>query len=916
MPEDILEQMRVVFRGEALDLLLELDTALLALEGEPENSEPVNRIFRAIHTIKGSGATAGFAHLARFAHRLEETFDLARGGHLAVTAELIDCGLKACDVIRAILLGEGEDAEAEGERAVTESLTRLLSRDGGLLGVPTEGVPVRPAVVQTAYEIVFRPHGELFCSGTDPVTLLDDLRGLGPAHITARTDQVPVISSLDPESCYLWWEILLITDRGEAAIREVFVFVEDDCEVRIRMLEDQESAVAMLASIPAESLDLFVQECEEHLAAIESHALALERDPTSRDSIDALFRSVHSIKGNTGILLGQVSGTTLPPNHPLSLLRRVAHALESLLDPFRSAPSALGRDAIQTALETRDAMRRLLESLARQSLAADLPADLLLRLQLEDDTASQPSDERLAAFLNTASQCVEMIGGCLQSIASESGSTESVLQAYVRGLKTLAAAASYRKCSGLDDPVAKQLRILNTAMRAGGAVDKEDRARLTEAFESACSAVDRAKSKVADSPRQASRPAAETPVDTAAAVRPAPPSTIRIDQEKLDRLMRVVGELLVARGAFPVLAQRLAGGADSGLLAKELKEAGAGISRIADELQNSVMSIRMLPVKTVFQRFPRLVRDLARSLGKEVQFAMEGESIELDKTILEQIGDPLVHLIRNAVDHGLEEPEERRSRGKDPAGRVTLRAVSEAGAVVIQVADDGAGLDAEALKRKAVEKGFLSLDIAASMDEVAAFQLIFLPGLTTARKVTDVSGRGVGMDVVRNNIRNLQGAIEIQSTRGRGTTFSVRLPTSLMISKGILLRAGAEEYVLPLGSIRDMVKIPSGEIHGYRGASIVHIRGEVYPVFSLAELFGAPTGEPSEVPIAIVEAGNVRYGLIVEQFVSEVEVIVKPLSGGLAECKEFQGAAIMGDGRVVLVLNPLECHRLELAGRM
>ena len=378
--------------------------------------------------------------------------------------------------------------------------------------------------------------------------------------------------------------------------------------------------------------------------------------------------------------------------------------------------------------------------------------------------------------------------------------------------------------------------------------------------------------------------------------------------------MRVVGELLVARGAFPVLSQKLTNGADPRGVAKELKEAGAGISHIAEELQASVMSIRMLPVKTVFQRFPRLVRDLARSLGKEVQFAMEGESIELDKTILEQIGDPLVHLVRNAADHGLEPPGERKAQGKIPAGRVTLRAVNQAGAVVIEVVDDGRGLDAEALKRKAVEKGLLTLDAAASMSEAAAFQLVFLPGLTTAQKVTDVSGRGVGMDVVRNNIRNLQGTIDIQSRRGRGTTFSVRLPTSLMVSKGILLEAGSEEYVLPLGSIRDMVKIPSQEVLQFRGVRIVQIRGDIYPVYSLAEMFGLRRQEATELSIAIVEAGRVRYGLMVDRFVSEVEVLVKPLAGGLEECKEFQGAAILGDGRVVLVLNALECHRLERAG--
>jgi two-component system chemotaxis sensor kinase CheA len=391
----------------------------------------------------------------------------------------------------------------------------------------------------------------------------------------------------------------------------------------------------------------------------------------------------------------------------------------------------------------------------------------------------------------------------------------------------------------------------------------------------------------------------------------ASPSTIRIDQNKLDRLMRVVGELLVARGTFPLLVQKLNDGADGAAVAKDLKEAGSNISRIADELQTSVMSIRMLPVKTVFQRFPRLVRDLARSLGKEVRLVIEGEGIEFDKTILEQIGDPLVHVIRNAVDHGIEPPEERRAKGKDAAGQLTLRAFSEAGGVSIEVMDDGKGLDAAALKRKAVEKGLLAPDVAAAMSEEAAFQLVFLPGLTTAAKVTDVSGRGVGMDVVRSNVRNLQGVVEIRSKLGRGTTFLIKLPTSLMISKGILLEAGAQEYILPLGNIRDMVKLPPHQTHQYRGLTLAEVRGTIYSIFNLAGMLGLTPADTPELSVAIVEAGAVKYGLVVDRFLTEVEVLVKPLTGGLEQCREFQGAAIMGDGRVVLVLNALECHSLE-----
>jgi len=453
-------------------------------------------------------------------------------------------------------------------------------------------------------------------------------------------------------------------------------------------------------------------------------------------------------------------------------------------------------------------------------------------------------------------------------------------------------------------------------VRTGATLSSEERSALGTAFQAVRAILDRMlpdseASPVSQPPAVAPIPA-NNPVDRASPS--AAPSTIRIEQNKLDRLMRIVGELLVARGAFPLLIQKLNESVSGGGVVKDLKEAGSNISRIADELQTSVMSIRMLPVKTVFQKFPRLVRDLARSLGKEVQLVIEGEGIELDKTILEQIGDPLVHVIRNSVDHGLEPPEERLATGKKASGQLTLRAFHEAGGVAIEVTDDGRGLDAGALKRKAVEKGLLTLEAAGGMSEEAAFQLIFLPGLSTAAKVTGVSGRGVGMDVVRSNVRNLQGTIEIQSKLGRGTRLLIKLPTSLMISKGILLEAGRQEYILPLGNIRDMVKLPRAEAHEYRGGMLAQVRGTIYCILNLAEMLGLVPANKPELSVAIVEAGAVKYGLVVDRFVNEVEVLVKPLTGGLERCNEFQGAAIMGDGRVVLVLNVAECrHAAEHA---
>ncbi|MGD1092787.1 MAG: chemotaxis protein CheA, partial [Bryobacteraceae bacterium] len=754
-----------------------------------------------------------------------------------------------------------------------------------------------------------------------PVTLLDDLRDLGYAHITAQLDQVPLLSSLEAEHCYLWWEILLVTDRDQAAIEAVFVFVEGECDLRIRAREDQAADVALLGSIPAEAFELFVVECEDHLEEMERDALALETDSASRDYLDSLFRGVHSIKGNAGLVLGYVKGGALMASHPLQLLLRAAHELESLLDPFRGMSAGpVPDETVQAALETCDTIRSLMGSLGG---GRPVSPELLARFGVISPAVGHPppggqtGDGREAAFLNATSQCVEMIAGCFRRMEEHSDSTGPVLETYRRGLTTWSAAVQYRKCPELEEPLAQQLRILDAAMRTGAALGTDERSALGAAFQAARSALDRMsapdKSSVPDPAAQVQAKAQPDP-PAASAV----PATIRIEQDKLDRLMRVVGELLVARGAFSLLIQKLNDGADVAGTAKELKEAGSSISRIADELQTSVMSIRMLPVKTVFQKFPRLVRDLARSLGKEVRLVIEGEGIELDKTILEQIGDPLVHVIRNSVDHGLEPPAERQAKGKDPFGQLTLRAMYEAGGVTIEVTDDGRGLDVDALKRKAVDKGLLTPEAAAAMSEEAAFQLVFLPGLTTAAKLTDVSGRGVGMDVVRSNVRNLRGTIEIRSKLGKGTSLLIKLPASLMISKGILLETESQQYILPLSNIRDMVKLQPGEAHQYGGVTLAQVRGTTYVLFNLAAMLGLVSAKRNvrgaglqQLCVAIVEAGTVKYGLAVDKFLGEVEVLVKPLSGGLEQCREFQGAAIMGDGRVVLVLNALECHSLN-----
>jgi two-component system chemotaxis sensor kinase CheA len=320
-----------------------------------------------------------------------------------------------------------------------------------------------------------------------------------------------------------------------------------------------------------------------------------------------------------------------------------------------------------------------------------------------------------------------------------------------------------------------------------------------------------------------------------------------------------------------------------------------------------------MPVRQVFQRFPRLVRDIARNLDKNIELHVSGEETELDKTVIDSIGDPLTHIIRNAADHGIESKADRAQKGKAAIGRIDLSAFTLGSNVVIEVKDDGKGLDAEKLKRRAVEKNLLTESAVAAMSEEAAFKIILAAGFSTIDQVTDLSGRGVGMDVVRASVEALHGAIHITSEVGKGTAFRIELPASLLVSKAIRVSVSGQEVVLPIDTIRNMVKIPKSVVRTVHGQQIAPVRGTVFPMLWLAHALSFDRKEErrAELAIAIIETGSGPYGLVVDHFLGEVEIVVKPLSGVLAKMPEYTGAAIMGNGKTVLVVNTEKLFSLQ-----
>ncbi|HJT77378.1 MAG TPA: chemotaxis protein CheA [Gemmataceae bacterium] len=383
----------------------------------------------------------------------------------------------------------------------------------------------------------------------------------------------------------------------------------------------------------------------------------------------------------------------------------------------------------------------------------------------------------------------------------------------------------------------------------------------------------------------------------------APEGSIRVDVGLLDRLMNLVGELVLARNQ---VLQLTAGQRDPALLSTSQR-----LNLITTELQEGVMKTRMQPISTVWNKLPRLVRDLARECGKEVRLTLAGEETELDRSILEAIKDPLTHLVRNAVDHGIEAPDVRRGRGKQPGGHLCLQAYHEGGQVNIEIADDGAGIDPERIRKKALERGLISREQAGRLGDHDLVQLIFLPGFSTAEQVTSVSGRGVGMDVVKTNIEKVGGAIEVRSRPGLGTTVKIKIPLTLAIIPALVVTSGGARYAIPQGSLLELVRL-EGEaarrgIENVHGAPVYRLRGRLLPLVHLDRELGAPAGpdDGRAVNLVVLQADDRRFGLVVDRVNDTEEIVVKPLGKLLQNIPLFAGATIMGDGKVALILDVL-----------
>ncbi|WP_052283484.1 chemotaxis protein CheA [Kluyvera genomosp. 1] len=644
----------------------------------------------------------------------------------------------------------------------------------------------------------------------------------------------------------------------------------------------------------------FFDEADELLADMEQHLLNLVVDDPDAEQLNAIFRAAHSIKGGAGTF-------------GFTILQETTHLMENLLDEARRGEMQLNTDIINLFLETKDIMQEQLDayksSTEPDAASFEYICNALRQLALEakgESVSSIAGNTRLSVVANSPQPDVEeeqTLGGKTQITLSRLKAGEpEMLEEELGNLATLSEVsktadsltATLDGDVNQDDIIAVLCFVIEADQIEFSTVATAAEAEpMAEEEEAVAAPVDIPVAVAVNGPAPAPRVEREKP-----AARSSESTSIRVAVEKVDQLINLVGELVITQS---MLAQR--SNALDPVSHGDLITSMGQLQRNARDLQESVMSIRMMPMEYVFSRFPRLVRDLASKLGKQVELTQIGSSTELDKSLIERIIDPLTHLVRNSLDHGIELPEARLAAGKSAVGNLTLSAEHQGGNICIEVTDDGAGLNRERILAKAMSQG---MSVSESMTDEEVGMLIFAPGFSTAEQVTDVSGRGVGMDVVKRNIQEMGGHVEIKSKQGAGTTIRILLPLTLAILDGMSVKVSEEVFILPLNAVMESLQPREEDLHPLAGGErVLEVRGEYLPLVELWKAFdvqGAKT-EATQGIVVILQSAGRRYALLVDQLIGQHQVVVKNLESNYRKVPGISAATILGDGSVALIVD-------------
>ncbi len=668
--------------------------------------------------------------------------------------------------------------------------------------------------------------------------------------------------------------------------------------------------------IEADEIEMFLQDVNEHLAAMEAGILRLEQTSDS-DVLNATFRAAHTIKAIASAV-----------GH--RQMAEITHVMETVFDAMRKdglSPTQAVIDGLLTVVDVLKALRD--EVVTGQPSGVDAAAflDSLRALAGRDDGGRESEEPGFPAsgatktwFLLTPEQVAQARDYSEAGLAILEVEAAVRSDAFAQSASLLQAAMAVEKMGhvvvqrpSLADLTSGQHSghlWLVLATQAGVDVVEQALGRIADLAEFRVQSYDpdgMAETST-DIPVPASPALREPAVDAQdgrQAARLNSTKSVRISVERLDTLMNLVGELVTDRTRLIQIQEMLRVQYGKNGAVGALGDMAAHFDRVVDQLQEEVMEARMLPIANLFSKFPRLVRDVARASGKQVNLVIEGETTELDRSVIEVIGDPLIHLLRNAVDHGIESPQERIAAGKPPTGVILLAAAHEEGHVVITVRDDGRGIDQERIRRSAVSRGLLSEEDAAQLDDDAAISLIFQPNLSTAGQVTGVSGRGVGLDIVRTNVKRLGGAVVVESEVGRGTTFRVTLPLTLAIVQAMMIALGNDVYAIPLANIVETLYLADAITGSVKGKPVIQWRDRVLPLVHLRRFFDRGDEDPVSGKQAVVTVawGKLQVSLIVDRLIGKQEIVVKSLGPFIGNVPALSGCTILGDGRVALIVD-------------
>ncbi|MCM1105677.1 MAG: chemotaxis protein CheA [Blautia sp.] len=685
-------------------------------------------------------------------------------------------------------------------------------------------------------------------------------------------------------------------------------------------------------------LEIFIDESAEHLQTLSDCIMTLENEPDNKDTINEVFRAAHSLKGMAGTMgfkrmqhlthdmenvFQEVRSDKLSVDSPMiDLLFKCLDAIEGYLDNIKASSDEGTEDNEMIIKELNDAIakangesggesaapkenapageKKASESVGKKYLEIEL-SDSERRLVMDTKEGGQHiygmtiqiQKECLlkAARAFLVFRAVEEFGQILvyrpssQDIEDEKFDLDFSFY--------IASTESYDKLYAAANHVSEIEHVFGEELTEFSAPAEAEQAQTTQP---AAAPKKTAAAKAAENKTQA-----QAQPQKKSGGKPATNRTVRVDIEKLDALMNQVSELIIAKNSLVSISSTEGGSFGSQSFHEQIEY----LERITTNLHESVMKVRMVPIESVVNKFPRMIRDLSRTLNKKMELVMTGEDTELDRTVVDQIGDPLQHLLRNSADHGLEDSALRAQRGKPETGTIFLNAYQEGNNVIIQVGDDGNGIDVEAVRAKAVERGAVTAEQAESMSQKEVINLLFLPSFSMAKKITDISGRGVGLDVVKSGIEQLGGDVEVKTSLGEGTTFTVRLPLTLAIIQALMVEVRDEKYAIALGSIANIENIPITDIKYVQAKEVIHLRGSVIPLVRLDKVLDIEDREeePENLTVVIVKRGDSQVGLVVDNLMGQQEIVIKSLGKYINGNKLISGATILGDGEVALILD-------------